>query len=67
MPPVQNPVSQGQPEQLIKAAMQEYYRSTINPTAYCPEKYWLARSKGIAGVPAVPLYHMGHIPTELGG
>ncbi|KAF1516462.1 Spermatid-specific manchette-related protein 1, partial [Eudyptes sclateri] len=45
MPPVQNPVSQGQPEQLIKAEMQEYYRSTINPTAYWPEKYWLARSK----------------------
>ncbi|NXS69323.1 SMRP1 protein, partial [Pandion haliaetus] len=43
MPPVQNPVSQGQPEQLIKAAMQEYYRNTIDPAAYWPEKYWLAR------------------------
>uniref|UniRef100_A0A663FF74 Family with sequence similarity 219 member A n=1 Tax=Aquila chrysaetos chrysaetos TaxID=223781 RepID=A0A663FF74_AQUCH len=43
MPPVQNPVSQGRPEQLIKAAMQEYYRNTIDPAAYWPEKYWLAR------------------------
>ncbi|KAM6036804.1 sperm microtubule inner protein 6 isoform 1-T2 [Theristicus caerulescens] len=45
MPPVQNPSSQGQSEQLIKAAMQEYYRNTINPGAYCPEKCWLARSE----------------------
>ncbi|KAM9588568.1 sperm microtubule inner protein 6 [Morphnus guianensis] len=43
MPPVQNPVSQGRPKQLIKAAMQEYYRNTIDPAAYWPEKYWLAR------------------------
>ncbi|KAM6363006.1 sperm microtubule inner protein 6 [Pluvialis apricaria] len=45
MPPVQNPSSQGQPEQLIKAAMQEYYRNTIDPTDYWNEKYWLARSE----------------------
>ncbi|KFP61325.1 Spermatid-specific manchette-related protein 1 [Cariama cristata] len=44
MPPVQNPVSQGQPEQLIKAAMQEYSRNTIDPAAYWL-KNWLARSK----------------------
>ncbi|KFV53032.1 Spermatid-specific manchette-related protein 1, partial [Gavia stellata] len=45
MPPVQNPVSQGQPEQQIKAAMQDYYRNTIDPATYWPEKYWLARSE----------------------
>ncbi|NWS58217.1 SMRP1 protein, partial [Chunga burmeisteri] len=44
MPPVQNLVSQGQPEQLIKAAMQEYSRNTIDPAAYWL-KNWLARSK----------------------
>ncbi|NXT86515.1 SMRP1 protein, partial [Anhinga rufa] len=42
MPPVQNPASQGQSEQLIKAAIQEYYRNT-DPSAYCStrskEKY----------------------------
>ncbi|NWH20482.1 spermatid-specific manchette-related protein 1 [Grus americana] len=43
MPPVQNPTSQGQPEQLIKTSVQECYRNTI--TAYWPEKYWLSRSK----------------------
>uniref|UniRef100_A0A8B9Z1X9 Chromosome 9 open reading frame 24 n=1 Tax=Buteo japonicus TaxID=224669 RepID=A0A8B9Z1X9_9AVES len=51
MPPVQNPVSQGQREQLIKAAMQEHYRNTIDPAAYWPEKYWLARFEGTAEVP----------------
>ncbi|NXS44867.1 SMRP1 protein, partial [Balaeniceps rex] len=45
MPLVQNPSSQGQPEQLIKVTMQEYYRNTIDPATYWPEKYWLARSK----------------------
>ncbi|KGL98608.1 Spermatid-specific manchette-related protein 1, partial [Charadrius vociferus] len=45
MPLVQNPASQGQAEQLIKAAMQEYYRNTIDPAAYWNEKYWLARSE----------------------
>ncbi|KFW06999.1 PREDICTED: spermatid-specific manchette-related protein 1 [Fulmarus glacialis] len=45
MPPVQNPASQGQTEQLIKEAMQEYYRNTIDPAAYRPEKYWLDRSE----------------------
>ncbi|XP_075383589.1 sperm microtubule inner protein 6 [Mycteria americana] len=45
MPPVQNPASQGQPELLIKAAMQEYYRNTIDLAAYWPEKHWLARSE----------------------
>ncbi|KFQ83254.1 Spermatid-specific manchette-related protein 1 [Phoenicopterus ruber ruber] len=45
MPPPQNPASQGQPEQMIKAMMQEYYRNTIDPTACWPEKYWLARSE----------------------
>ncbi|NXC70983.1 SMRP1 protein, partial [Anhinga anhinga] len=42
MPPVQNPVSQGQSEQLIKAAIQEYYKNTD------PSAYWSARSKGTA-------------------
>ncbi|NXT28373.1 SMRP1 protein, partial [Syrrhaptes paradoxus] len=45
MPPVQNPANQGQPEEMIKAAMQDYYRNTINPAAYWPEKYWLSRSE----------------------
>ncbi|NWQ93299.1 SMRP1 protein, partial [Burhinus bistriatus] len=45
MPPVQNPASQGQPEQLIKAAMQKYYRNIANPAAYWTENYWLARSE----------------------
>ncbi|KFW00347.1 PREDICTED: spermatid-specific manchette-related protein 1 [Eurypyga helias] len=44
MPPVQNPASQGQPEVLIKAAMQERYRNT-NTAAYWPEKHRLAGSK----------------------
>ncbi|KAM9262064.1 sperm microtubule inner protein 6 [Morus bassanus] len=44
MPPVQNPASQGQSEQLIKAAIQEYYRNT-DPAAYWPWKYWPVRSK----------------------
>ncbi|XP_064294813.1 sperm microtubule inner protein 6 [Phalacrocorax carbo] len=44
MPPVQNPVSRGQSEQQIKAAIQEYYRN-IDPTAYWPWKFWQARSK----------------------
>lgn len=67
MPPVQNPASQGQPEQLIKAAMQEYYRNTIDPAAYWNKKYWLARSEGTAVVPTVPLCHTGHIPMGSGG
>lgn len=47
MPQEQNPASQGQPEKLIKAAMQEYlYRNAIDPTAYWPEKYWLTRPEG---------------------
>ncbi|XP_032843934.2 spermatid-specific manchette-related protein 1 [Tyto alba] len=45
MPLVQNPVSQGQTEQLVKAAMQEYYRNTFDPAACCPEKYYLTRSE----------------------
>ncbi|KFP22946.1 Spermatid-specific manchette-related protein 1 [Egretta garzetta] len=43
MPPVQNPSSQGQPEQLINVATQEYYRSSIDRVSYWPEKYCLAR------------------------
>ncbi|NWZ31259.1 SMRP1 protein, partial [Asarcornis scutulata] len=44
MPQDRNPASQGQPDKLIKAVMQEYlYRNAINPTAYWPEKYWLTR------------------------
>uniref|UniRef100_A0A663NB13 Chromosome 9 open reading frame 24 n=1 Tax=Athene cunicularia TaxID=194338 RepID=A0A663NB13_ATHCN len=43
MPLVQNSVSQGQTEVPIKA--EENYRNTIDPTAYWPKKYWLARSK----------------------
>ncbi|KAF1502690.1 Spermatid-specific manchette-related protein 1, partial [Eudyptula minor] len=34
MPPVQNLASQGQPEQLIKTAMQKYYRNAINPAGW---------------------------------
>ncbi|CAN0344276.1 unnamed protein product [Bubo scandiacus] len=45
MPLVQNRASQGQTELPIKAAMQESHRNTINPAAYWPKKYWLARSK----------------------
>ncbi|KFQ72366.1 Spermatid-specific manchette-related protein 1, partial [Phaethon lepturus] len=45
MPPEQNLESQAQPERLMKAAMQEYYRNTIVPAAYWPEKCWLARSE----------------------
>lgn len=67
MPPMQNPVSQGRREQLMKVAMQEYYRNTIDPAAYWPEKYWLARFEGTTEVPPVPLCHTGHIPTRLGG
>ncbi|NXL68079.1 SMRP1 protein, partial [Chordeiles acutipennis] len=46
VPPVQNPASQGWPEQLVKVERQEYCRNTIDRTAYWPEKYWLARSEG---------------------
>ncbi|NXE75356.1 SMRP1 protein, partial [Cochlearius cochlearius] len=46
MPPVQNPSSQGQPEQLINVATQEYYRSSVDRVAYWPEKYCLARPEG---------------------
>nr|XP_047904513.1 spermatid-specific manchette-related protein 1 isoform X2 [Anser cygnoides] len=50
MPQEQNPASQGQPEKLIKAAMQEYlYRNAIDPTAYWPEKYWLTRPEAPSG------------------
>ncbi|XP_056179676.1 spermatid-specific manchette-related protein 1 [Falco biarmicus] len=45
MPLVQNPASQGQPKQLVKATMQEYYRNTGDLAAYWPDVYWLARSK----------------------
>lgn len=31
---MQNLVSQGQPEQLIKVAMQEYYRNAIDPAGW---------------------------------
>ena len=67
MPPVQNPSSPAQREQLIKAAMQAYCRNTIDPAAYWPEKYWLARSEGTTDVPTVPLCHTEHIPMGLGG
>ncbi|NXC45415.1 SMRP1 protein, partial [Penelope pileata] len=39
-----NTLSQGQPDKLIKAVMQEYlYWNAVDPTAYWPEKYWLTR------------------------
>ncbi|GAB0207216.1 mitochondrial enolase superfamily member 1 [Grus japonensis] len=38
MPQVQNLARQGQPKQLIKAVMQEYYRNAIDPADW-PEKY----------------------------
>ncbi|KFP81363.1 Spermatid-specific manchette-related protein 1 [Apaloderma vittatum] len=45
VPPVQNQASQIQPKDLIKAEMQEYYRNTIDPSAYWPQKYWMTRSE----------------------
>ncbi|NWX24861.1 SMRP1 protein, partial [Aegotheles bennettii] len=45
VPPVQNPASQGQPEQLIKTVMKEYYRNTIDTTVCCPEKNSLSSSE----------------------
>ncbi|NXJ84637.1 SMRP1 protein, partial [Trogon melanurus] len=45
VPAVQNLASQIQPKDLIKAEMQEYYRNTIDPTAYRPQKYWMTRSE----------------------
>ncbi|PKU32265.1 spermatid-specific manchette-related protein 1 [Limosa lapponica baueri] len=60
LPPVQNPASQSEPEHLINVAMQEYYRNTIKSTAYCTDKYLLARSEErelVANVPhKLPLY-----------
>lgn len=53
MPPVQYVLSQEERRQLIKAAIQERYRNTLDTAAYRPEKYWLARSEGTAEVPAV--------------
>ncbi|NXN12305.1 SMRP1 protein, partial [Indicator maculatus] len=45
VPPVHNPSSQGQLEQLMQAAAQAYHRNLTDPTAYRPEKYWLDRSE----------------------
>ncbi|NWR60159.1 SMRP1 protein, partial [Bucorvus abyssinicus] len=45
MPSVQNPPSQDQREQLMKAEMQKRYGNTIHTAAYRPEKYWLDRSE----------------------
>uniref|UniRef100_A0A672V8M5 Sperm microtubule inner protein 6 n=1 Tax=Strigops habroptila TaxID=2489341 RepID=A0A672V8M5_STRHB len=45
VPPVPTPAIQIPPELMAKAAMQEYYRNTIDPVAYGPGKYWLDRSK----------------------
>ncbi|NXX06473.1 SMRP1 protein, partial [Larus smithsonianus] len=45
LPPVQNPASQGEPEHLIKVAMQEHYRNTIDAATYWTNKYCLARSE----------------------
>ncbi|XP_068280203.1 sperm microtubule inner protein 6-like [Nyctibius grandis] len=45
MPPVQNPASQGQTDQLIKALIPAYYRNTSNLAVCWPEKYYLARSR----------------------
>ncbi|NXO04371.1 SMRP1 protein, partial [Rhinopomastus cyanomelas] len=45
VPPARSPASQGQYEQLIKEEMQQYYRNTMDPAAYNPEKYWLPRSE----------------------
>ncbi|XP_063996167.1 sperm microtubule inner protein 6 [Pogoniulus pusillus] len=45
VPPVENPSSQSQLEQLRQAAAQAYYRNLTDPTAYRPEKYWLDRSE----------------------
>ncbi|NXW48596.1 SMRP1 protein, partial [Nyctiprogne leucopyga] len=47
MPPVQNPASPGQPEQLVKVERQECYRNTTDRAAYWPEKYWLSRFEGM--------------------
>ncbi|XP_054033784.1 spermatid-specific manchette-related protein 1 [Dryobates pubescens] len=45
VPPVHNPSSQGQIEQLIQAAAQAYDRNLTDLNAYRPEKYWLDRSE----------------------
>ncbi|NXV38779.1 SMRP1 protein, partial [Rissa tridactyla] len=45
LPPVQNPASQVEPEHLIKVAMQEHYRNTIDAATYWTNKYCLARSE----------------------
>uniref|UniRef100_A0A672VBB0 Sperm microtubule inner protein 6 n=1 Tax=Strigops habroptila TaxID=2489341 RepID=A0A672VBB0_STRHB len=62
VPPVPTPAIQIPPELMAKAAMQEYYRNTIDPVAYGPGKYWLDRSKGTAIVLAVHQSHTGHTP-----
>ncbi|XP_019387413.1 PREDICTED: spermatid-specific manchette-related protein 1 isoform X2 [Crocodylus porosus] len=44
MPRVENPVNQAHLERMIKQAVQEYsYKSSIDPTAYRPDKYWITR------------------------
>ncbi|KAM7077758.1 LOW QUALITY PROTEIN: sperm microtubule inner protein 6 [Ciconia maguari] len=52
MPSVQNLVSQGQPEQLIKAAMQEYYRNAINPAGWSGPKVALRSQPCVCVSPA---------------
>uniref|UniRef100_A0A674IWN2 Sperm microtubule inner protein 6 n=1 Tax=Terrapene triunguis TaxID=2587831 RepID=A0A674IWN2_9SAUR len=50
-PRVENQVNQAQLEKMIKHAVQDYsYKNTIEPTAYRPEKYWVTRPEGIAGL-----------------
>uniref|UniRef100_A0A7M4F9W6 Sperm microtubule inner protein 6 n=1 Tax=Crocodylus porosus TaxID=8502 RepID=A0A7M4F9W6_CROPO len=47
MPRVENPVNQAHLERMIKQAVQEYsYKSSIDPTAYRPDKYWITRPEG---------------------
>uniref|UniRef100_A0A8B9TVM3 Chromosome 9 open reading frame 24 n=1 Tax=Anas platyrhynchos TaxID=8839 RepID=A0A8B9TVM3_ANAPL len=59
VPQDRNPASQGQPDKLIKAVMQEYlYRNAIDPTAYWPEKYWLTRPE------ASPCHTLQNLPAS---
>uniref|UniRef100_A0A8C8S7B4 Chromosome 9 open reading frame 24 n=1 Tax=Pelusios castaneus TaxID=367368 RepID=A0A8C8S7B4_9SAUR len=63
MPRVENQVNQAQLERMIKQAVQEYsYKNTIDPTAYRPEKYWVTRPEGIAGLlkPSAPQARSKH-------
>lgn len=60
MPLVRNLASQGQPEQLIKVAMQEYYRNSTDPTG------WPGPKVPLRSQLSSPQHHTGHIPMGHG-